>query len=586
MAFSDSFLQELKYRSDMATVAQRYVNLRKSGRGYVGLCPFHNEKTPSFYVFEDTQSFYCFGCGAGGDVITFIRQIENLDYVDAVKFLAAQCGLEVPEEAADDSTARLRKRILEMNRAAARFFYACLKSPEGAPGRRYFKKRQLLPSTITSFGLGYAPAKWDALKNHLKSLGYTEKEMQAASLIVVRDGHSYDKFRDRVMFPIIDLQGNVIAFGGRVLGDGEPKYLNSSDTPVFKKSRGLYALNFAKSNADGTLILCEGYMDVIALHQAGFKNAVATLGTALTPEQSRLMSRYAKEVIVSYDSDAAGQKAAQRAIGLLTSAGLNVRVLHIEGGKDPDEFIKTHGADKFKMLLKKSGSHIDYQIQKAKSKYDLNIPEQKIEFIKEAEEILSTVESAVQREVYAGKLAQELDITKDTFLAEINRFAARKKARERKTEIRNELADLRGLKDRINPQKGRYLKAANAEETLIVLLYKNPDFQKDIDKIIKPEDFLTEFNRRVYSAQRDIILSGGQPDLSLMGAMFTPEETGRITKMLVMRPVSNTIEEARDCANVILEEKMLRANENADALEIFNELKHKKLEQKKYRREK
>ena len=238
------------------------------------------------------------------------------------------------------------------------------------------------------------------------------------------------------------------------------------------------------------------------------------------------------------------------------------------------------------MLLKKSGSHIDYQIQKAKSKYDLNIPEQKIEFIKEAEEILSTVESAVQREVYAGKLAQELDITKDTFLAEINRFAARKKARERKTEIRNELADLRGLKDRINPQKGRYLKAANAEETLIVLLYKNPDFQKDIDKIIKPEDFLTEFNRRVYSAQRDIILSGGQPDLSLMGAMFTPEETGRITKMLVMRPVSNTIEEARDCANVILEEKMLRANENADALEIFNELKHKKLEQKKYRREK
>ncbi|HEX2938705.1 MAG TPA: DNA primase, partial [Ruminiclostridium sp.] len=408
MAFSDSFLQELKYRADMATVAQRYVNLRKSGRGYVGLCPFHSEKSPSFYVFEDTQSFYCFGCGAGGDVITFIRRIENLDYVDAIKNLAGQFGLDVPEEGVDDSASRLRKRILEMNREAAKFYYACLKSPDGEPGRKYFKKRQLLPSTIKGFGLGYAPAKWDALKSHLKSLGFDEEEMKAASLINEKDGHSYDKFRNRVMFPIIDLQGSVIAFGGRVLDDSTPKYLNSSDTPVFKKSRGLYALNFAKGSADGTLILCEGYMDVIALHQAGFKNAVATLGTALTPEQSRLMSRYAKDVVVSYDSDEPGQKAAQRAIGLLTQAGINVRVLRIEGGKDPDEFIKTHGADKFRIMLKKSGSHIEYRIEKAKAKYDLNIPEQKIEFLKEAKNVLASVESAVEREVYAGKIAQEL----------------------------------------------------------------------------------------------------------------------------------------------------------------------------------
>ena len=424
MAFSETFMQELKYRADMNTVASRYVNLRKSGRGYVGLCPFHSEKTPSFNVFEDTQSFYCFGCGAGGDVITFIRRIENLDYVDAVKLLAQMCGLEVPDESIDDGSALLRKKIMEINREAAKFFYACLKSPEGAPGREYFKKRKLLPSTITGFGLGYAPASWNLLFSHLKSLGYSEDELSAASLISSKDGHSYDKFRNRVMFPIIDLQGNVIAFGGRVLDDSTPKYLNSSDTPVFKKSRNLYALNFAKSSGGKSLILCEGYMDVIAMHQAGFKNAVATLGTSLTQEQSRLIARYAQDVIVSYDADEAGQKAAQRAIGLLTQVGLNVRVLHIEGGKDPDEFIKTHGADKFKLMLEKCGNHIEYRLSQAKAKYDLKVPDQKIKCINELEAVLATVDSSIEREVYAGRLAQELELTKENLLEEINRKAS------------------------------------------------------------------------------------------------------------------------------------------------------------------
>lgn len=585
MAFSDSFLQELKYRADMASVAQRYVNLRKSGRGYVGLCPFHNEKTPSFHVFEDTQSFYCFGCGAGGDVITFIRQIENLDYVDAVRMLASQVGLDIPDEAENGAAAKIRRRILEMNREAAKFFYSCLKSPEGEAGRKYLKKRRLEVSTIKSFGLGYAPAKWDELKNYLRSLGFSDEEMIAASLTVSKNGHSYDKFRGRIIFPIIDLQGNVIAFGGRVLDDSKPKYLNSSDTPVFKKSYGLYALNFAKGSADGTLILCEGYMDVIALHQAGFKNAVATLGTALTAEQARLMARYAKDVIVSYDSDEAGQKAAQRAIGLLTAVGINVRVLRIEGGKDPDEFIKAYGADKFGIILKKSGNHIEYRIERAKSKYNLNIPDQKIEFLKDAKEVLASVESRVEREVYAGKLAQEMDITKDAFLAEIDRLAARKKSKYGKTQLRNEISAATGLRDRINPEKGKYLKAANAEETLIVLLFKNPDFQKIVDEIIKPEDFLTEFNRRFYTAQRNLILSGMQPDLSVLGEQFSPAETGRIMKMLVLRQVSNTIEEARDCANVILQEKLLKHDDGVDDLEKINEIKNKKLEQKKHRRE-
>lgn len=585
MAFSEAFLQELKYRADMYSVASRYVNLRKSGRVYVGLCPFHSEKTPSFNVFEDTQSFYCFGCGAGGDVITFIRRIENLDYVDAVKLLAQMYGLEVPDETADDKTSILRKRILEINRVAARFYHSCLKSPDGAPGRAYFKKRLLLPSTITHFGLGYAPAKWDALLSHMRGLGFRDDELRAASLVSVKDGRAFDKFRNRVMFPIIDLQGNVIGFGGRVLDDSTPKYLNSSDTPVFKKSRNLYALNFAKGSQENGLILCEGYMDVIALHQAGFKNAVATLGTALTPEQSRLMARYAQDVVISYDSDEAGQKAAQRAIKLLTEVGLSVRVLRIEGGKDPDEFIKTHGADKFKLMLEKSGNHIEYRLSQVKSKYDLSLPDQKVKCLNEMESVLATVESAIEREVYAGRIAEEMDVSKENLLYEINRKVAQLTKRQQRSELRQEIAGTRGINDRINPEKSRYLRAAMAEETLIVLLYKNPDFLKTLDEIIKPEDFITEFNRKVYSAEREMILEGGAPDLAKLGVVLTPEEIGKVTSLLVLRPVSNTIEEARDCADVILQEKLLKADNGIDALDKFSKLKQKKLEEKKYRRE-
>ncbi len=478
MAFSEEFLQELKYRSDIISIVSRYVNLRKAGRCQVGLCPFHSEKTPSFNIYEDTQNFYCFGCGAGGDVITFIRRIENLDYVDAVKLLAQQCGMELPDEGSDDGSALIRKKILEINREAAKFFHSCLKSPEGAPGQEYFEKRRLSTATITRFGLGYAPKRWDALITHLTSLGYKEDDMLTATLIHSKDGHSYDQFRGRVIFPIIDLQGNVIGFGGRVLDDSKPKYLNSSDTPVFKKSRSLYALNFAKSGNDNTLILCEGYMDVISMHQAGFKNAVATLGTALTPEQSRLMSRYAKNVIISYDSDEAGQKASQRAIDLLTQSEMSVRVLKIEGGKDPDEFIKTHGAEKFKQMLEKSGNHIEYRLTAAKERYDLSKPDEKIGFFKEAAAILATVESLIEREVYAGKLAQELDVSKSNLLDEINRASSKLNSNKHRSELRTELTATRGLQDRINPEKGKYLKAAMAEESLIVLLYKNPDFLK------------------------------------------------------------------------------------------------------------
>lgn len=321
------------------------------------------------------------------------------------------------------------------------------------------------------------------------------------------------------------------------------------------------------------------------MHQAGFKNAVATLGTALTPEQSRLMSRYAKNVIISYDADEAGMKAAQRAITLLTQSEISVRVLHIEGGKDPDEFIKTHGADKFKMMLEKSGNHIEYRLAAAKAKYDLSKPDQKIEFFKEAAAVLATVESLIEREVYTGKLAQELDVSKDNLLNEVNKITAKSNSKKHRTELHTELAVSRGLQDQINPEKGRYLKAAMAEESLIVLLYKNPDFLRKLDSFLSPDDFMTQFNRRVYETERGLILSGGEADLSALAAYFTPEETGKITGMLMMRKVSNTIEEARDCADVILQEKMLKSDNGVDALDKISEIRQKKMEEKNNRRE-
>ena len=585
MALSSDFLQELKYRCDIESIVSKYVNLRKSGRSLSGLCPFHSEKTPSFHVFPDNQSFYCFGCETGGDVITFIRKIENLDYIEAVKYLAQLTGLEVPLEE-DRTAAVLRQKTLEINREAARFFYQCLMSPQGATGMRYFEKRQLSLSTIRGFGLGYAPDSWDALLRHLTGAGYAEAEIYAASLIVKgRKGNFYDQFRNRVMFPIIDLRGNVIAFGGRVMDDGQPKYLNSADSPVFKKSRNLFALNFAKNGNTTTGILCEGYMDVISMHQAGFKNAFATLGTALTPDQSRLLSRYFKEVIISYDSDAPGQKAAKRAIGLLTQAGLSVRVLRMEGGKDPDEFIKTHGADKFRLLLEKCGNHIEYRLTDAKSRYDVGIPEQKVAFLKEAAAILATVENRMEREVYAGRIAEELSVSKESILDETEKILRRSRSAGRREKLRTQMAGSQGLSDRINPEKSRYLKAARAEENLIVLLCKNPDFLSKIDALLSTEDFVTAFNQKVYRAARGLIEEQGEATISALGAYFTPEEISKITSLLVTRQVSNTMEEARDCAEVVLSEKR-KEQVQPDQLnetqvnEFFTNIRKKKLEEK------
>ena len=385
MALPDDFLQELKSRSDIADVVSSYINLRHSGRTFSGLCPFHSEKTPSFHVYPENGSFYCFGCGAGGDVITFIRRIENLDYMEAIRHLAQRAGISVPESDADQGLARAKGRILEINRETARFYHTQLMSEQGTPGREYLLGRSLTPQTIRHFGLGYAPDSRFTLVNFLSGKGYTPEELLQANVAVrASTGRVMDRFFARVMYPIIDLRGNVIAFGGRTLGDNKPKYLNTSDTLVFHKSTGLFAMNFAKNNAKDGLILAEGYMDVIALHQAGFQNAIATLGTALTTEQARLLARYTGEVFLCYDSDEAGQKASSRAIPLLRDAGLTVRVLSLSAGKDPDEFMRSYGEQgpaRFRQLMESSGNDVEYRLQKLQAGLNLQTSDGKVAYL-------------------------------------------------------------------------------------------------------------------------------------------------------------------------------------------------------------
>jgi DNA primase len=555
MSIPDTFLQEIKFRCDIETVVSKYVNLKKNGKSLKGLCPFHSEKTPSFLVQSDEQYFHCFGCGAGGDVISFIMKIENLDYIEALRFLSEQAGLTFPDDQADDGVTALRRKILEMNRETARFYNALLMSPLGERGLSYLTDRKLSLHTIKSFGLGYAPENWDVLLNHLKSKGYTVEEMRAAALVSKgKNENFYDQFRNRVIFPIIDIRGNVIAFGGRVLDGGAPKYLNSADTAVYKKSRCLYSLNTAKNGNNNTMILCEGYMDVIALHQAGFTNSIATLGTALTIDQAKLISRYAKEVVISYDSDSAGQNASQRAIGLLNEVGLAVKVLKIEGSKDPDDYIKANGAEKFKSMLEKCGSHIEYRLQQAKEKLDLQVPDQRVAFLKEAARILSTIESSIECEVYASKLAHELEISIEAILTEVVAIKRKSYISKDKSKIKNQLSASGGAYDRINPEKNRNLKAAYAEESVLVLLFKNPNYYEKLKEILKPEEFLTSFNKRIFENFLIQISSFSDINLSRLPESFNTDEIGKITTILVKRQVSNTWNEVIDCVNIIKSE--------------------------------
>ncbi len=559
MAFPETFLQELKMRNDITEIVSAYVSLKRRGRNMVGLCPFHGEKTPSFNIYTENASFYCFGCGVGGDVISFIMKIENLDYVDAVKFLAQRAGMEMPENSYDDSMSRLRNRVFEANREAARFYYSSLTSPIGAKGLEYFHGRSLSDRTIRHFGLGFADDSWDSLCVYLKNKGFKDNEIVAANLGVQRKNGKgiYDRFRNRVMFPIIDLRGNVIAFGGRIMTDEKPKYLNTSDTPVFKKSANLFSLNNAKNSGTRTLILCEGYMDVIAVNQAGFTNAVATLGTALTSEQAVLMKRYADEVIICYDADEAGQKATMRAIPILRNSGLLIRVLSIPSGKDPDEFIRSKGDDghaAFKTLLDKSGNDIEYHLQKLRMENNLEATDGRVAFLEAASKLIASIESPIERDIYTSKICNEFEVDKAAFRQQISRIS-RKQSREiSKQEARRIQSDLSGRSDKINTDHFKKPRSSSAEEALVVYLINNPDSVSEISSSVKPEQFQNSLMRRYYEYFLNRINSGLDP-LNNIAADFSSDEASKLLELMSQTiPAASTIEAMREYIKVINEE--------------------------------
>lgn len=538
MAFPPEFLRELEDRSRIEEIAARYINLKRRGKNLIGLCPFHSEKTPSFNIYPGNNSYYCFGCGKGGGVINFVMDIERLDFLEAVKWLAQRAGIQVPENGRDDGMSRLRMRILEINREAGRFFYKTLISPEGKPGMDYFRSRGLDLGTIRHFGLGYSPEGGFALVNHLKKLGYSGEEMSTADVArISQKGNPYDRYRGRVMFPIFDLRGNVVAFGGRVLTDEKPKYINTSDTPVYHKSSGLFAMNLAKNTGNPQIILAEGYMDVIALHRAGFENAIASLGTSLTQEQARIIKRYASEAVICYDSDEAGQKATQRAIPILKDAGLRVKVVTVPGGKDPDEFMRNYGKDgplRFRQLLEAGGTDVEYRLSKLRDQYDLDTEEGRLRYLGDAaEQILSKMRDPMEQDVYAGKLSQETGVDKSRILETVGRLSRREERREEKKQIRSQM-EIAGTGPGGNPEKKEHMRAALAEEGVIAYLFLHQDRAETLSKLLPPEKFVTEWNRRVY---RTILgkTNHGTATLADFAGELTGEEIGELSRILAQR---------------------------------------------------
>ena len=532
----DQFLQELKYRSDIEQIIGSYVNRRRRGRTLSGLCPFHSEKSPSFTVYPENQSFYCFGCGAGGDVISFIRRIENLDYMESIRFLAQRAGMQVPEEAGDDRSARLRKRILELNRDAARYFHRNLMSEAGRPGRAYLIGRGLTKATITHFGIGYASEGWNGLTDAMKKLGYTKEELLAAHLANEgQRGGCYDIFRNRAIFPIIDLRGNVIAFGGRNLGEKGPKYLNSSDTPVFKKSRNLFALNFAKGSDRKELILCEGYMDVVSMHQAGFTNAVATLGTALTEEQSRLIAQYTGEVVLSYDSDAPGQAATRRATGLLEAAGVKIRVLSIPDAKDPDEFIQHEGCEAFEKRLEEAENSVLYEIRMKERDFDLADPQGKSDFLHEAVRRLVAIEDEIERNSYLEAVAGKYGIAVEVLRKQVGQMALSGAGRTESVKPRNTASN----------KKEKEGGVEKAQKLMLTWMTSYPALIGKLEKYITPADFTTPLYHQIAEM---IVLQyheGGVNPAKLLNQFVDSEEQKEVAGLFNARIPLETEEEKR-----------------------------------------
>lgn len=529
------YIEELARRTDIVDLVGSYVQLKRKGRLYGGLCPFHSEKTPSFYVYPDTQSFYCFGCGAGGSAINFAEKINNIGYVEAVKLLAERAGMPAPTE--DDKTGRLRSRVLSINKDAARFFHACLNSTveEARQARAYWRRRGLDDKTIVRFGLGYAPNDGQALYQHLRAKGYTPQEMDASGLFKrSQSGRVYCLFWKRVMTPIFDLRGNIIAFGGRVLDDSKPKYVNSPETLVYHKSETVFALQIAKKSASRRFVLCEGYMDVISMQQAGIDTAVCACGTALTPEQVRLICEYADEVILSYDSDEAGQKATARSLEMFRQSPVKVGVLQIPGAKDPDEYIKKYGAERFKALLDGVGSALDFRMASLRKKYDLKDDAQRLEYIKDTVNMLADRANPTEREVYAGRLAEETNISKTAIMAQME-TAVKKAGYKRRRRSSEELlrsGEMNKINVPYSAGGAQALGVAAAQRQLLAAILHEPSYLPKVRAQLAPEQFLIKTERELYEAFLACADENAELSVAALHERVSPEALNELCQLV------------------------------------------------------
>ena len=569
MAIPEEVINEIKYRNDIENVISQYSVLKRRGKNLVGLCPFHSEKTPSFTVYPENGSFYCFGCGVGGDVITFTGLIENLDYIESIKLLAERSNIQLPEDGYDNSFQKVKNTVYDINRETAKFFHNYLMSDEGKWALDYYKNRGLSLKTIKHFGLGAAPDSWDALINHLKSKGFTISDMVTANVVgVSQRGSYYDRFRKRAMFPIINIRGNVVGFSGRAM-PGEDKqggkYVNTSDTPVYKKSENLFGINYAKNFCSEQMILVEGNMDVISLHQAGFENVVAPLGTAFTTEQANLIARYTKEIVLMLDADAAGQKAVRRAEEILRNTGLSVRVVSIPNGKDPDEYIKTQGAERFKALLEGAVSNMEYKLLMAAQGLDLSNDDGRLKYLGLAAEILATTNDVMERDIYIGRLCEKYGVSRTALTTKVDELRQKNIRAVKKAEI-NEVIHPKFSKDDVNPERRNSLKGTAAEETVISLLLQHPDFYDVVKNELTPDKMVTGLNRRIYEIISDTLNDGRALDISVFAQKLLPAEVGYLVSLQNGNKGGASPKTVlSDCIKVILEEnERLSCQNSAD----------------------
>ena len=578
MAFLPSFIDDVIARNPIEDVVGQYVALKRQGGNLFGLCPFHGEKTASFSVAPEKGIFYCFGCHKGGGVINFIMEIENLSYPDSVRYLAKRAGLEAPEDEQYQSRYRKQERLWSLSKEAARFFCGQLYAPAGAAGLAYAQKRRLSKNTLTKFGIGFAPNAWSGLLDAMKRKGYTEEELLEAGLAVKSaKGAVYDRFRNRLMFPIIDVRGNVIGFGGRVMDDSTPKYLNSPETLIFNKRKNLFALNLAKKSKQGRIILVEGYMDAIALHQFGFDCAVASLGTSLTEEHAALLSRYTDQVVLIYDGDAAGQNATQRAIPMLEKTGVQVKVLRMRGAKDPDEFLNKYGADRFKLLLEESENRVEYQLRAIERKYDLKSDEQRVRFLQEAAEFLATLSNAVQREVYGTRAAEAAGITYEAMKLEVQKAYKRRINRERKKQEKIDLAPAAAQQPKTRSMHYANIRSAMAEEGVISMALREPALL-DLAGNLPAAYFSSAFWGRVFQQ----LLLRHQQGLSVtLGALedVPPEEASHLAAVAQKQQFPVSEQAMQDCIATIRQEY---AKSHADSSDALMALREKMRERKGY----